>query len=134
MRSSDDAGKLILRVTVGALLLLHGIAKLSSGVGSIGGMLAARGLPDWIAYGAYVGEVVAPILLIVGLFTRPAALVVAINMVVAVALVHMGHLTQLTDNGGWRLELQAFYLFGALAVMLLGAGRFSVGGTSGRYN
>jgi putative oxidoreductase len=78
--------------------------------------------------------VVAPLLLILGLFTRAAALVVVINMLVAVGSVHLGQLGQLNKQGGWELELQGMYLFGALAVALLGAGRYSVGGLHGRWN
>jgi putative oxidoreductase len=37
-------------------------------------------------------------------------------------------------TGGWQLELQAFYLLGGIAIMLLGAGRFSVSGTGGKWN
>jgi putative oxidoreductase len=37
-------------------------------------------------------------------------------------------------TGGWALELQGFYFFTALAVALLGAGRYSMGGISGRWN
>lgn len=131
---SDDLGKLILRSALAILILLHGIAKLSGGVGFITGMVANFGLPSFLGYGVYIGEVVAPVLVLVGLWTRPAALVIAINMVVAIALVHMGELTQLGKQGGWALELQGMYLFGALAVALLGAGRFSVGGINGKWN
>lgn len=132
--NTDDAGKLLLRVAVGFLVLLHGIFKLSAGVGFIGGMLAKAGLPGGLAYLVYVGEIVAPLLMIAGVFTRAAAAVVVINMLVAFGLVHMGDLFALTKQGGWALELQGLYLFGALAVVLLGAGRFSIGGRAGRYN
>ena len=130
----DDAGKLLLRVTIGVLVLLHGIFKLSAGVGFIGGMLAKAGLPGSIAYLVYVGEIVAPLLLLAGFWTRAAAGVIVINMIVALGLVHMADLFALTKQGGWALELQCLYLFGALTVVLLGAGRFSVGGTNGRWN
>lgn len=63
-----------------------------------------------------------------------AALVIVINMVVAVALVHGAELATLSRSGGWALELQAFYLASALAIALLGAGRFSAGGVNGRWN
>jgi putative oxidoreductase len=69
-----------------------------------------------------------------GLFTRAAAGVVVINMIVALGLVHMADLFALTKQGGWALELQGLYLFGALTVVLLGAGRFSIGGKNGRWN
>jgi putative oxidoreductase len=55
-------------------------------------------------------------------------------MVVAIGLVHMHELFALGKQGGWALELQGLYLFGAVAVALLGAGRFSVGGARGRFN
>lgn len=128
---SDDLGKLILRLALGILLLLHGVAKLGHGVDGIGQLLAARGLPSLLAYGVYLGEVVAPVLVILGLFTRPAALVIVVNMLAAIWLAHAGQLGSLTANGGWALELQGLYLFGALALALLGGGRLSVGG---RYN
>ena len=52
-------------------------------------------------------------MIIVGLYSRIGGLLIAINMLFAIALVHTGDLLALTDHGGWRLELQAFYLFGA---------------------
>ncbi|WP_295551848.1 DoxX family protein [uncultured Pseudacidovorax sp.] len=124
----DDVGKLVLRVAVGMLVLLHGISKLSTGPGFIVKMLQAHGLPGAIGYLVYIGEVLAPALMILGLWTRPAAAVVVINMIVALLLVHTGQFFAMTSQGGWALELQGLYLFGALAVMLLGAGRYAVAG------
>jgi putative oxidoreductase len=134
MTRTDDFGKLILRLTLGVLLLLHGIAKLSSGVGFISGMLTAHGLPAQLAYLVYVGEIVAPVLLVAGLFTRGAALIVIINMIFALGLAHMKDLSSIGKSGGWALELQGMYLFVALAIVFLGAGRFSLGGASGKMN
>jgi len=128
MNHYNDAAKFVLRLTIGILLLLHGLAKLGSGVAGIGGMLAAKGLPSFIAYGAYLGEVLGPLLLIMGIFTRPAAIIVVIHMVVAILLVHMHELTTLTSTGGWSLELQALFLLGALVIAMQGAGRYSLGG------
>lgn len=129
----DDLGKLILRVTLGVLILLHGIAKLQHGIGPIESMMAARGLPAFLAWAVYIGEVLAPALLILGLYTRLGGILIFLNMVVAIVLVHAGHLFQMS-NGGWRLELQGMFLCGALAVALFGAGRFSLGGKGGRWN
>jgi putative oxidoreductase len=134
MTRSDDTGKLVLRLALGILILLHGIAKLSSGVGFVSGMLASHGLPGALAYLVYVGEIVAPVLLIIGLYTRPAAWIVAINMVVALWLVHTKDLLVIGKTGGWALELQGMFLFAAIAVAFLGAGRISVGGSGGKYN
>jgi putative oxidoreductase len=47
-------------------------------------------------------------------------------MVIAVSLVHTNDLATLNQGGGWTLELQGFYFFGALCIMFLGAGRYSI--------
>lgn len=124
--NTDDAGKLVLRVAIGLLVLLHGIFKITHGVGFIGGMLDKAGLPGFLAYGVYIGEVVAPLMMLLGVGARAGAAIVVANMLVALGLVHMGDLFIITKQGGWALELQGLYLFGALAVALLGAGRYSV--------
>jgi len=130
----DDAGKLVLRLTLGILILMHGIAKLLNGIGPIEGMLVARGMPAFFAWGAYIGEVLAPLLLIIGIYTRAAAAIVAFNMIVAIALAHSAELFQLSKTGGWTLELQGMFLFSAVAIVLLGAGRYSVAGKTGVLN
>lgn len=133
-QGSQDLGKAIIRIVLGVLILLHGIAKLMAGPGFVIQTVTQAGLPSYVAYGVYIGEVVAPILLIIGLWTRPAALIVAINMIVALALVHAGQLNMINKNGGWELELQGMFLASAIAVALLGAGRLSVGGVDGKWN
>ncbi len=131
---TEDLGKLVIRSALAILVLLHGISKLSGGIDGITGMVTNAGLPAVFAYGVYVGEVIAPLLVLIGLWTRAAAAVMALNMVVAVMLVHVPELAQLNKQGGWALELQGMFLFGAIAVALLGAGRYSVGGINGRWN
>ena len=129
-----DTGKLILRLALGLLILLHGISKIMGGVDGILGTVTKAGLPEAFGYLVYVGEVLAPLLLIVGFWTRLAASVIAINMIFAVYLVHTSHLLQLSKQGGWALELQGMYFFTAVAIALLGAGRYSAGGAAGRWN
>ncbi|HEX2198565.1 MAG TPA: DoxX family protein [Burkholderiales bacterium] len=124
--ASADAGKLLLRLTVGILLLLHGLAKVASGPDMIVGLVEKVGLPGSFGYAVYLGEVVAPLALILGVWTRIAALVVVANMAVAIALVHMGELFSRNQGGGWALELQGFFLLTALAVALIGPGRYAL--------
>ncbi|MGO4304000.1 DoxX family protein [Cupriavidus sp. RAF12] len=133
-QGSQDVGKAILRIALGALILVHGISKLMTGPGFIVQVVTKAGLPESVAYLVYVGEIVAPILLIIGLWTRLAGLIIAVNMIVALALVHASQFGDMAPTGGWALELQGMYLAGALAVALLGAGRMSVGGIDGRWN
>ena len=121
---NDALGKLVLRLTVGILILFHGVAKIMhpGTVDYIGGVLSNAGLPSFLAYGVYIGEVIAPLMLILGIYSRYAAMIVVVNMLFAIGLMHSGEIFLLTEQGGWRLELQGFYLFGAIAIMFLGSG------------
>ena len=84
-----DAALLILRVVLGLLMLLHGVNKLPPPPPEfLTTALSARGLPSVLAYGVYLGEIVGPILIIVGIWTRLGALLIVGNMVVAVLLAH----------------------------------------------
>ena len=132
--SSDDLGRLILRLTLGILVLMHGLSKLFNGIGGIESMLTAQGFPAFFAWGAYIGEIVGPVLVILGIYCRLGALLIVLNMIVAVLLAHMNHLFMLTNSGGWQLELQGMFLFTAVALMLMGAGAYSLGGRNGRWN
>lgn len=119
-------GKLLLRLTLGVLMLFHGYAKLRNGVSGIEGMLQGMGLPAWVAFGVYIGEVLAPILLIFGWYARIGGGIIALNMVFAIALAHSKQLLDLTKTGGWALELQAFFLLCGLVVALIGPGRYAI--------
>ena len=128
MSASDSFGKLILRLSLGGLVLFHGVAKVTNmnSLKWIGGELAKYNLPDVIAYGVYLGEVVGPVLIILGLLTRLGALMIAVNMAAAVALLGMDNLMVINQYGGWQLELEGIYFFAALALMFMGSGRYAV--------
>ncbi len=134
MFRADDAGKLLLRLMLGILLLMHGLHKLVNGIDGINAIVIANGWPQWLAYGVLVGEVLAPALIVLGVLTRPAALVVAVNMLIAVYLAHGHQLLQLTKTGGWILELQGMFFLSSIVIALLGAGKYSFGGMRGRFN
>ena len=123
----EDLGKLLLRVGLGGLLLFHGVHKLLNGLGPIQSVLAAHNLSKSVAYGVYLGELVAPVLIILGLFSRIGGLLIALDMVIAVTLLRAGSLLALTPDGGYALEAEVLYLMGGLAIALLGAGRFRLG-------
>lgn len=125
-RTNADLGRLLLRLVLGGCILFHGVAKLTGGIDGITQMVTGAGLPAFVAYGVYLGEVVAPVLLIVGWYSRIGSLVIAINMVVAIGLAHRADLFKLAESGGYALELQAFYLIVAVALALMGPGRFAI--------
>lgn len=124
--TQHDIAKLLLRVTLGVLILFHGLAKLNGGMGGLVQMVQSHGFPGALAYGVLLGEVAGPLMLIAGFHARIGALLVFVNMIFAIVLVHLGQLGSFTSQGGWALELQAMFLVSALALALLGPGRFSV--------
>lgn len=123
---SQDLGKLILRLCVGGLMLFHGIFKLQHGIDGVSGLLESQGLPTFMAYGVYIGEILAPLLILIGYQVRLAALVEIFTMLVAIYSVFGLHIFALDDTGGWIIEHQLLYILPSLALFCMGGGRYGV--------
>jgi len=123
---SENMGKLLLRWMLGGMMLFHGINKALHGVGFIKGLVHGQGLPEWVAYGVFVGEIVAPLFLILGWKSRLWAGVIALNMVVAIYLTQMASFMQLGTHGAWAMEVAMFYLLSAVSIALLGSGKYAM--------
>ena len=122
-----DSGLLLLRIAVAVVVIFHGLFKLQHGVAWIGGPLGKVGLPAWLAYGTYVAELVAPALLVFGIFARWAALVIAFDMLMAIVLVLRPRVLTINQSGGgWGIELEALICLSALVIAIAGTGRFAV--------
>ena len=122
----EDFGKLVLRLALGILILLHGVFKLRNGISFLEPMVTGLGLPAWAAYGVYLGEVVGPIMVILGLFARTGAFLIFVNMIFAIILVHRPEVLTLGKQGGWALELQGMFMFTALALVFMHPGRYAL--------
>ena len=122
----DNSAKLVLRLTVGFLMLFHGVSKLTNGVSGLEGMMESHGLPSFIAYGVYIGEVVAPLMLIFGIRVRLAAVLIIGTMLVAIGLAHPNDIFVVKKQGAWAIELQMFYVLASLSILLQGAGKYTV--------
>ena len=116
----NDLGLLILRVSLSAFMLTHGLPKLSRLLEG-----NADGFPDPLGIGstmslvlAVIGEALAPVMIIPGLMTRLATIPVITAMSVAAFIVHSG------DPFGGR-EMAFLYLTGFIAVLILGPGKYS---------
>jgi putative oxidoreductase len=125
--TSPGVGLLILRLAVAVVILFHGAYKVANGIDWMSGLLAQNGLPAFLRYGVYVAELVAPVLLIVGLWTRLAALVIAFDMVMAVLLALREQVFAVKpQGGGWGIELEALIGLAALVLFFTGGGKYSV--------
>ncbi len=123
---NPDAALLILRVVLGIIMLYHGWPKLTNLGGTIEGFTGMGvPLPVLAAVFSTVAEVGGGLLLLVGVLTDVAGLLIAIDMLGAIAVVHAKNGFAVSDNGfEWPLALLAM----ALGIALAGPGRYSVGG------
>lgn len=132
LNSLQPVGLLLLRLTLGMIFFTHGYPKLAHSGAGMQGFFVQHGLPGYFVYVAGVVEVFGGILLVLGLFTRGAALLLAIEMGVAIWKVHSGGGYLAVHNYEFPLALLA----ASLALATVGAGRLSLdhplleGGTS----
>lgn len=131
---SEDTGKLLLRLTCGCLLFLHGAHKVFVEIDSIKQMVASVGLPEVFAYGSIVGEFIAPVFMVIGWKSRIAALVIVFNMLMSILIAHSDIMFSLNDYGAWMIELNIFYMMTALCVYFLGAGKYSLSRGRGKWD
>jgi putative oxidoreductase len=90
-------------------------------------MLEASGLPVFLKYGVYLGEVIGPLLVIGGYYGRIGAWLIAVNMLFAIGLAHWGEVFALDpQSGALVLEKQYMFMFSAIALALLGPGRYAI--------
>ena len=142
-------GNLALRflsISLGILLLFHGMHKLLYGTEHIQKMIidtyspssqfgfcgfcmsefVQRTVPTdfyapnlkYITYAVYLGEVVAPLFLIFGKYIRVVSTIVALNMVAVIFFAYQDSLLMLKENGAWAIETPMLYLVIAIALIL----------------
>ena len=120
---SVDCGLLLLRAWLGlAMLFIHGMGKLQNFSATVTGFHEKMGIPAPLAAAAVLAESIASVFLVIGFATRWAALSLAVTMSVAFAVAHKFVLKPGAGSG----ELAFIYLAGYLAIVLAGAGRWSV--------
>jgi len=126
MFQNIDVAKLIIRLSLGIMMLFHGVDKIRNGISGVKHLIAKAGLPEFLAYGVYVGEVLMPIFIILGLYARVASIVVGFTMVFAIFLAYGGALFSLGKHGAPLMELPFLYLVLSLSVFFLGSGRYAL--------
>lgn len=122
-------GVTLLRLAVGVVFMYHGSVKVMA-LHQWTQNFAHMGFPGWVAY--FIGplELVGGILLILGVFTRLFALLLAGDMLVALLTVHLPHVPIVHVNG---YELPMLLAGGSFAVFCLGAGPLSIDGLRGDH-
>jgi putative oxidoreductase len=112
----------VMRLTVGAIMLVHGSHKVFGGLHHHAQMVAGLGLPAWLGYVSAFAEFLGGLMLLVGFFTRVAACVVCFDLIVAIWKVHWHN--GLTGDHGYEFPLALATL--AFALIFFGAGPISL--------
>lgn len=123
----QDWAPLILRLVLGGAFIAHGYPKLFKMFAGFAGWLESIGIRPGKFWAAVVGivEFFGGIALVLGLFTQLVGLLVAIDMVVAMAKVKWGKVKFIEmERMGWELDLA--YLAMALALVFVGSGSYSL--------
>ncbi|MEK7095238.1 MAG: DoxX family protein [Patescibacteria group bacterium] len=117
-----DLGIFFIRLAIGIVFVHAGWLKLSDMDMAVTGF-AAGGMPAFLAYLVAYGEFIGGILLILGLWVRYAAIVIGIIMIVAIFKVHLVNGFGMSKGG---FEYPLVLLLGALSIITLGEGKYSV--------
>lgn len=130
LATNNSFSQLALRLPLGIIFAAHGSQKLFGwfggyGLEGTGQWMASIGLEPGVLMAALSGsaEFFGGVALILGLLTRPAALVLAITMLVAIFSVHIGNGLFMSNNG---YEFGLALLAGTASLLISGGGRASL--------
>ncbi|MFH4965728.1 DoxX family protein [Gaetbulibacter sp. M235] len=126
MNTKQHIGLLIIRIGISFTMLIYGITKLIYDIDFIKDLFTQHGLPSFLGYGIYIGEIIAPILIILGFRTKLAGLVFAINCFAAILMVQLPNLLKLNEFGGWAIGPIFIYMIFGIALIFTGAGKFAI--------
>lgn len=120
MNSLTPYAAFIMRLAVGGVFLLHGIAKFERGIGATAHMLAGVGFPFATVFAVILMtiETVGAICILLGILTRAWAATMAVVMIVAILAVKV--------RNGQNFEVEALLLAGAVTLVALGDGPLSI--------
>lgn len=113
---------LVMRLTLGAIMVVHGSQKVFGGLHHHAQFVASLGLPAWMGYLSAFTEFLGGLLVLAGLFTRAAAFAICIDLSVAIWKVHWHN--GLTGDHGFEFPLALATL--AFALIFFGAGPISI--------
>ena len=121
---NTDLGILFLRLS-GGLMLPHGIKKIVGGHDFVKQLLTDKGLPEILWIGVPVSEVLAPLLILLGIFTRISGAFLVLVMCFAIYLTNQ-ELISFTKTGAFSIETQLLFIFAGIALFFTGGGKYSI--------
>ena len=122
--TDTDIGILIIRVSLGGIIFFHGFYKLMHGIDDQVQILASNGVPGQLMFFVYISEVLAPVLIVLGVLTRLSALTIIVTMITVFYVLPFP--VGLTEHGAMNIESQLYFLLLACALFFTGPGRYRV--------
>jgi len=126
MNKKQHIGLLILRTSIAFTMLIYGITKSIHGIDFIKSIFTEYGLPSFFGYSIFIGEILAPVFIIIGFRTKLAGIVFAINSFAAILMVQLPNLLKLNEFGGWAIGLIFIYLMFGISLFFTGAGKYAI--------
>lgn len=126
MNTKQNIGLLIIRIGISFTMLIYGITKLIYGIDFIKDIFTLHGLPSFLGYGIYIGEIIAPILIIIGFRTKLAGFIFAFNCLAAILMAQLPNLLKLNEFGGWAIGPIFIYMIFGVALIFTGAGKYAI--------
>jgi len=126
---------LVMRLTLGAVMFAHGYQNVFRHMHDHVRLVTSVGLPAWLGYVSSFTELIGGVLILVGFFTRPAALAICVDLIVAISKVHLHNgMIGSGDRPGYEFPLALGTL--AFALIFFGGGPIALdhvlrGGGSG---
>ena len=123
--SVSDLWYPMIRITVGAILFVHGWGKIKTGITGLAGFLDKVGLvpPVPLAYIVFINETIGAVCIVLGLFTRFFAASIAIELAVALWIVHYARGFGASAGGYEYVLMWGVVMF---AIALRGGGSYSL--------
>jgi len=122
--TNSDVGLLIVRIALGGIIFFHGFHKLMHGTDDQFQILASNGIPGVFIYFVYISEVLAPVLIVLGVFTRISCLTIIVTMIVVFYALPFP--IGLDVHGAMNIESQLYFLLLPIALFFTGPGRYTV--------
>ena len=122
--AAENNGLVLLRLAVGLMLLVAGVQKAFNldQLGEFSGAMAAINLPPQAVYVVFLFEIIAPLMVILGVLSRLAAGFIIVYMLIAIFAISFDNILILIPGRGHALEAEFIYLLASLAICCLGSG------------
>jgi len=122
--TNSDIGLLIVRIALGGIIFFHGLHKITHGIADQFQILAHNGIPGVFIYFVYVSEVLAPVLIVLGIFTRLSSLSIFVTMIVIFYALPFP--IGMDEHGAMNIESQLYFLLLSVALFFTGPGRYTL--------